>query len=71
MRDSKRRTPSASSGGIVVEETIRTICWAFVAFGAMSGMTTYAVVRLLVTGRPLFERRQAEQEESKVIRMGR
>lgn len=42
------------------DETIRTLAWAAVFLFAIQGFTIYAVVRLLTTGRDVFERRPSE-----------
>ena len=44
----------------MTEETIRTICWAFAACFTVQGITVYSIVRLIVTSKPLFERKGAD-----------
>ena len=52
------------------QEVITTICWLVViAFGVQS-FSTYAIVRLLVTGRSMFDRREREHEPARVTSIG-
>lgn len=39
------------------DETIRTVCWAVCFLAAIQAFSIYCVVRLAITGRALFERR--------------
>lgn len=50
------------------EDTLRTVCWCVVVLFAIQGITIYSVVRLLATGRPLFERKtEHEAEPGRVV----
>lgn len=54
------------------EETIRTLCWSFVAFGAISGCTVYSVVKLLVLGKAaLYDRRSDREPDARPISLHR
>lgn len=44
------------------EETVKTIAWTLTMIFGMQGAVIYAVIRLLVTGRTIFERREPERE---------
>lgn len=39
------------------DETIRTVCWAVCVLAAIQAFSIYCVVRLAVTGKAMFERR--------------
>lgn len=51
-------------------ETVRTIAWTVLFIFAINGLSTYAVIRLLVTGRPLFERQETEEPRRRVVGIG-
>jgi hypothetical protein len=40
------------------DETVKTIIWAVLIAFAIHGFVLYTVIRLLVTGRSVFERRE-------------
>ena len=42
------------------DDTIRTLCWSVVVLAAIQAGAIYCVVRLALTGRSLFERRDHE-----------
>jgi hypothetical protein len=44
----------------------RTIVWAIVAGVAIMGFSNYAIVRLLVTGRGMFERKDEHETRAKL-----
>lgn len=46
-------------------DTLPTICAAVVAIFALQSVTVYAVVKLLVTGRTLVEKREQEPAEAR------
>jgi hypothetical protein len=48
------------------DETIRTVCWTVAFLAAIQGFSIYCVVRLAMTGRGMFERREPEHERGTV-----
>lgn len=40
-----------------VVETVKVVCWTVVALAAINGLTVYAVVHFLMTGRGVMPRR--------------
>lgn len=58
-----------SSGLIIDNETIRTVIWAVVMVFAIYGVSIYTLVRLMVTGRPMFERKGEESPRGVVAAM--
>lgn len=51
------------------DETVKTIIWAVLIAFALHGFVVYTIIRLLVTGRPLFERRGEAPPESRTGRI--
>lgn len=51
-------------------DVIPTVCISIVAVFAVFGVTTYAVVKLLVTGRALVEKREPEEGRRRVVGIG-
>lgn len=44
----------------MTDDTVRTLVWAVVFIFAMQGFWSYAIVRMLVTGKAIFERREVK-----------
>lgn len=53
------------------ENTVVTICWSVIFIFGISQFTIYSLVRLIVTGRPLFQSKAEPEPRSRVIEMGR
>ena len=47
-------------------DVIPTICLCVVAVFAIQGASVYAIVRLLVTGRAIFERQQPQESGRRI-----
>lgn len=43
----------------MTDETVKTLVWAVVFLFAIQSFTSYAIVRLFITGKGIFERRDA------------
>lgn len=52
----------------MTEQTLQTVIWSYVAIVAIVGFTSYAFARLIITRRGMFERREHEHDNVRVIR---
>lgn len=53
------------------ENTVVTLAWSVVAIFGISQFTIYSLVRLIVTGKPIFQAKGEQEPRSRVIEMGR
>lgn len=48
-----------------MDEVIKTVAWVVVFVTAINGAVVYAIVRLLTTGRAMFERRERDRDNER------
>lgn len=53
------------------DETIKTICWAVVLIFGIHSFAICALVRFLVTGKPIFQKRDMDREHAENVLGGR
>lgn len=52
-------------------DIIPTVCVAVVFVFAIQGITIYSVTRLLVTGKPMFEKRSEHERNARIVGLER